>query len=106
MVPPMAHSGITDVFREGVDLRHLRHRPMKRAVEAGDLRQARERLGERPCAAHVKGLVRRLDRHQRIEVVQHLAIDPDRRFETGATEYDAMAGRDYLRVQRDYLPAR
>jgi len=40
MVAPMTHSGIAHVLRERVDLRYLRHRPMERAVEAGDLRQA------------------------------------------------------------------
>ena len=98
MVAPVAHSGIAHVLRQCVDLRHLRHRSMERSVEAGDLRQARERLGERPRAAHVEGLVRRFHRRQRVEVVQHVALDPHRCLETRAAEHHAVAGRHHLHV--------
>ena len=98
MVAPVAHSGIAHVLRQCVDLRHLRHRSMERGVEAGDLRQARECLGERPRAAHVEGLMRGFHRRQRFEVVQHVALDPHRRLEARTAEHHAVAGRHHLHV--------
>ena len=71
---------------------------MERAVETSDLRQAGERLGERPGSEHVVGLVRRLHDHKRVEIVQHVAVDPHRRLEAGAAEHHTMAGRDHLPV--------
>ena len=51
MVAPVAHSGIAHILGQRVVLRHLRHRPMERTVETGDLRQAGERLGQRTGSA-------------------------------------------------------
>jgi hypothetical protein len=47
MIAPVPHAGIAHVLGQRVDLRHLRHRPMERAVETSHLRQAGERLGQR-----------------------------------------------------------
>ena len=99
MVAPMAHARIAHVLRQRVGLRHLRHRAVERAVEAGDLRQARKRLGERPGATHVEGLVRRLHDRQGFEIVQHVALDPCRGLEAGAAEHHAVAGRHHLHVR-------
>ena len=71
---------------------------MERAVETSHLRQAGERLGQRTGSPHVVGLVRRLHDHKRVEIRQHVAIDPHRRLEAGAAEHHPMAGRDHLRV--------
>ena len=96
MIAPMAYSGVAHILWECIELRHLGHRPMERGVEAGDLRQTRERLCQRPRTAHVEGLMGGLHRRQRVEVVEHVAIDQDRRFETGAAEHDAVAGCHHL----------
>ena len=97
MVAPVADAGVAHVLWQRVGLCDLRHRPMERGVEAGDLRQARERLGERPCATHVERLVRRLHRLKRLQIVQHIVVDAHRCREAGAAEHDAMAGRYHLR---------
>jgi hypothetical protein len=48
MVAPVTHSLVAHVLGQRVGLRHLRHRPMERAVETSHLGQAGERLGQRP----------------------------------------------------------
>lgn len=55
---------------------------MERGVETCNLRHAREGFREGPRAAHIKRLVRRLHRRQRVEIVQHVAVDQDWRLET------------------------
>ena len=76
VVAPMAQARIADVLGKCIGLRHFRHRSMERAIEAGDLRQARERLGERSSPGHIEGLVRRFHQHERVEIGQHIRVDP------------------------------
>ena len=105
MVAPVAHAGIAHVLGQRVGLGHLRHRAMERGIEAGDLRQARERLGKGPGAAHVEGLMRRLHRRERVEVVEHVAVDAHRRLEARAAQHHAVAGRAPS-CRQDWPPAR
>ena len=98
MVAPVPHTGIAHVLGQRVDLRHLRHRPMERAVETSHLRQAGERFSQRAGSQHVVGLVRRFHNHKRVEIIQHVALDPHRCLEAGAAEYDTVAGGYHLPV--------
>ena len=71
---------------------------MERAVEAGYLRQARERRSEGAGAGDVEGLIRGLHFNKRVQIVEHGAVDQHRRFEARSAEHDTMAGSDDFRI--------
>ena len=92
MKTPVAHTEIAHGLGECIGLGDLRHGAVEGCVEAGHLGNPRERRRKTPGSAQIGRLVRWLHRHQTLEIIEHIGVDPDRRLVALAAQHDAVAG--------------
>ena len=89
-----AHAFLGEAARQGEGLRHLWLRPVKRGVEAGDLRHTGAILRHRLDGGHVVRLVQRRQRDQRFQLRQRSPRRRARARRTHAAMHDAMPDGD------------
>ena len=86
--------------RQGEAARDVGLGPMKRGVEARDLRQVRTGFPERPDGCEVVRLMKRRERRQGLQLGEDLRIDQDRLGVTPPAVHDPVPGRLHPQLRK------